>query len=245
MNSIFPGIFSFLLVTCLGLPGHDVVASSSTEAPSVLEWAGEKWSFHSGSWDAEGHSPADVSPAWSLVEDAEGNKGILACSGLPNGFLITRKEYTNYELSLQWRWIGEDGGNSGLLISAVPSQPGFRLWPLSLEVQLAHGKAGDFYFLGKNVGGALQGNIVKVHAGIPVVHARRFQSEKVEAGRIENPLGEWNKMRLIVSDKVVEVFVNGRKVNQLEELKPARGKIALQSEGAPIEFRALEIEEFE
>lgn len=222
---------------------NKIEAGTQPQVPSSLDWAGENWSFHTGSWDAEGHSPADASLAWSLVEEGGEKDAILACSGQPNGFLITRKEYTNYQLSLQWRWVGEEGGNSGLLISAVPSQPGFRLWPLSLEVQLAHGKAGDFYFLGGNMGGMLEGNIVQVHGGIPVVHARRFQLESDGAENIEKPLGEWNHIRLVVKGRVVEVFVNSRKVNHLEKLKPAQGKIALQSEGAPIEFRALQIEE--
>ena len=233
------GIFCALSATSWaqsGMPQEDL---------SALEWAGEKWTFHSGSWESEGHSPADATLTWAKVDGPDEKDAILTCSGEPNGFLINQKEYTDYELSLQWRWTGEEGGNSGLLISTIPSQAGFRLWPLSLEVQLAHGKAGDFYFLGKNVGGTLKGNIVKVHTGIPVVYARRLQTKNGEAGQLENPLGEWNQMRLTVKNQMVEVFVNDHKVNYLQDLKPARGKIALQSEGAPIEFRALKIEEIE
>lgn len=43
----------------------------------------------------------------------EVNEGIFQCSGIPNGYLCTRKTYSNYVLTLEFRYP-EQAGNSGV-----------------------------------------------------------------------------------------------------------------------------------
>jgi len=55
----------------------------------------------------------------------------------------------------------------------------------------------------------------------------------------EKPPGEWNRVDLwCIGDEVVAVF-NGKVVNRGFAVKPRRGRIQLQSEGCPVEFRNI------
>src|SRR5215475_4979454 len=51
--------------------------------------------------------PGDV---WSIKD------GVLRCTGKPTGYLVTKQsDFSNYTLTLQWRWP-EKGGNNGVLV---------------------------------------------------------------------------------------------------------------------------------
>jgi len=176
---------------------------------------------------------AQVEDIWS-VED-----GVLKCTGRPKGYLQTRRWYRDYELSLQWRWSGDKGGNNGVLIhSTVPLL--FGGWPQSLEVQLQSGSAGDFWVIGK-------------HVDIEVENAQTRRSKKVKGNKHkhrrirrlesdpEKAVGQWNTMRIICDGGEVTVFVNDVKVNHGTHCTVTQGGIALQSEGTPAEFQNIMI----
>ena len=57
----------------------------------------------------------------------------------------------------------------------------------------------------------------------------------------ERPVGEWNVAEVICRGERAEFRFNGKTVNRLTRLSPARGRIQLQSEGCPVEFRRVEI----
>jgi hypothetical protein len=54
---------------------------------------------------------------------------------------------------------------------------------------------------------------------------------------IEKPLGEWNKYEITCKGDTIKLVVNGRLANEGTKAEATRGKILLQSEGTPIEFR--------
>ena len=58
----------------------------------------------------------------------------------------------------------------------------------------------------------------------------------------EKPLGEWNTYEIYCRGATIEVFVNGTRQNRVEKLPVSTGRIALQLEGYPIEFRNLWLE---
>ena len=60
----------------------------------------------------------------------------------------------------------------------------------------------------------------------------------------ENPIGEWNTAELVCVGDKADFYFNGKLVNRLTRLSPARGKIQLQSEGCPIEFRRIAIKTY-
>jgi hypothetical protein len=58
----------------------------------------------------------------------------------------------------------------------------------------------------------------------------------------EKPLGEWNVYEIICKDDWIVVLVNGLLQNVATKTSVSWGKICLQSEGGPIEFRNIYIE---
>jgi hypothetical protein len=121
-------------------------------------------------------------------------------------------------------------GNCGVLVHA--SIPRFRnnMLPRCLEVQMMSGNGGDFYMLGETI-------------------KKRGATEPVQGIRIPNmtddsekPIGEWNTMVIECKGAEVKVWMNGVFVNDGVECTAVRGQIALQSEGAEVEFRKIALE---
>jgi hypothetical protein len=167
----------------------------------------------------------DVMKTWSVTN------GLLHCEGTPKGFMRTEKDYANYLFHVEWRWP-EEGGNNGVLVHM--SEPDV-VWPKSLECQLHSGNAGDFWVIG--------GLEFKEHArGGDRVKGRRTLKLKQSS---EKPVGQWNAYDIICKDDWVVVLVNGVLQNVATECTPHSGKICLQSEGAPIEYRNVYIEPLE
>lgn len=166
--------------------------------------------------------------------------GILRIAGRPAGYLQTRRWYRDYVLEVEWRWPeGSRGGNSGVLVHTTAPLLFFG-WPRSLEVQLAHGQAGDFWVIGQEVDLRVENEAnrrVEPRPGDQHSHRRiRRLAEDVE-----KPIGRWNLLRVVCRGDEVRVEVNGQTVNHGTECTVQEGAIALQSEGAPIEFRRVTI----
>lgn len=152
--------------------------------------------------------------------------GLLICKGKPPGVIRTTKnDYSNYELTIEWRWApGGKPGNSGLLIHASKPREMF-VWPKSLEVQLGSGNAGDFWMIGE-----------KVTVADSTPQGRRWLKRQEST---EKPPGEWNTMRVRCQGDRVTVWVNDILMNEGTGLTATRGAICLQSEGAEIHFRKV------
>ncbi|NLE62127.1 MAG: DUF1080 domain-containing protein [Planctomycetes bacterium] len=156
---------------------------------------------------------------WSVAD------GVLQCKGKPGGVLRTLEEYSDYVLSLEWRWPpGTGGGNNGVLVhSSTPRTLG--IWPKSIEVQLAKDNAGDFWIIGTEL-------------DVENEQARKQDRRHLNlTDGSEKPLGEWNRMEITCKGNEVIVLVNGVLVNHATNCNVTRGAICLQSEGAPIEYR--------
>lgn len=163
----------------------------------------------------EGVDPLSV---WSVKD------GVIRCSGDPAGYMRTTKVYSNYKVSVEWRWP-EDGGNNGLLLHIVGEDG---VWPKSIESQLAHENAGDFWVIG--------GAEFKEH----VDKSTRRVIKKTEHN--EKSLGEWNKMEAVCEGDSIRIYVNGTLQNEATECTLTEGFIGLQSEGTPIEYRNIVLE---
>lgn len=61
--------------------------------------------------------------------------------------------------------------------------------------------------------------------------------------KLQKPSGEWNQWRVIVEGERVEFWCNDTKAWEASGLKPAKGYIGFQAEGAPVEFRRVRIRE--
>lgn len=167
----------------------------------------------------------DVTKTWSV------SNGLLRCEGKPAGYMRTEKDYADYLFHVEWRWPG-DGGNNGVLVHM--SEPDV-VWPKSLECQLHAGNAGDFWV----IGGLETAEHAKANER---VKGRRTIKLKDSS---EKPPGEWNAYDIICKDDWVVVFVNGVLQNVATKCSASSGKICLQSEGTPIEYRNVYIEPLE
>jgi len=176
-----------------------------------------------GGWTFDVSGNADPATVWSVQD------GVLVCKGKPSGVIRTAEDYGNYELIVEWRWApGTQGGNSGCLIHcSKPQQLG--IWPRSLEVQLGAGDAGDFWAIGETI---------EVPSERMPEKGRRIVNLTDDS---EHAPGEWNTMRIRCEGSSVTVWVNGDKVNEGTNCTASKGAISLQSEGAEIHFRRVEL----
>ncbi|MFI4859621.1 MAG: DUF1080 domain-containing protein [Phycisphaerales bacterium JB063] len=213
-----PGLARLLFVLTLLLGALPVLAADGPTTPtqSVELFNGEDltgWFF-------------DVPDAEAAAASVTQEGGVVRLTGQPVGALLTEAEYTDYVLTLQWRWP-EGAGNSGVLVHATGSRVAGP-WPKCLEPQLQAGDAGDLH----GIGG------FRYHAD--------HKDEAQTGGRAmnltddsEHAVGEWNTMHVICEGDTVRVFVNGVLVNACHDVETSAGRIGLQSEGVAVEFRNM------
>lgn len=162
----------------------------------------------------------DASQAWSVRD------GILVCNGQPIGYLQTDLQFENYELVVEWRFDPKKGaGNSGVLLRIKGED---NVWPNSIEAQLHSRNAGDIW----NIGG------FPMKAAQERTNGRR--TTKAHETN-EKPLGEWNRYRIRLDRGNLTLEVNGLVQNEAAECEQIPGRIGLQSEGAAIEFKTVEL----
>ena len=165
--------------------------------------------------------------------------GLLVSLGNPKGHLITDAVYQNYRLEVQYRFTGKPG-NCGVLVHASTPRAYSDMFPKSIEVQMMHKNAGDFYCIIEDI-------------SVPDMVKRRGPKKKWgttrgKARRIRNltngsekPVGEWNTMIIECLDKSIKVWVNGDLVNHGFDCTASKGQIALQAEGSEVEFKKLQL----
>ena len=165
--------------------------------------------------------------------------GMLVSLGTPGGHLITDSIYQNYRLEVEYRFAGKPG-NCGVLVHASTPRSLYRMFPKSIEVQMMHENAGDFWCILEDI-------------AVPDMEKRRGPKENWgttdgKERRIinltdgsEKPLGEWNTMIVECMADSVKVWVNGDLVNYGYGATATKGQIALQAEGAEVEFRKVEL----
>lgn len=177
-------------------------------------------------------SKPDPKDTWSVKD------GVLVCTGKPNGYVVTEKEYGDYVLRLKWRFPeGSKGGNSGVLLHCTGKDV---VWPNSVEAQLAAGQAGDLWLIADESGKLPKLDIATDRKDEKNKQGRHyFRIGKGEA--IEKPFGEWNQYEITCKGGDITLVVNGKKVNEGKAGELTKGRIGLQSEGAPIEFKDIEI----
>jgi len=185
---------------------------------------------------------------WHIdVPDMDSNKsaispfivrnGMLVSLGTPGGHLITDSVYQNYSLQVEYRFAGKPG-NCGVLVHCSTPRALYKMFPKSLEVQMEHGNAGDFWCIVEDI-------------AVPDMEARR--GPKAEWGgtedkkrniknldeKSEKPLGEWNTMIIDCFKDSIKVTLNGNLVNFGYQCTATKGQVALQAEGSEVEFRKV------
>lgn len=168
------------------------------------------------------------------------NNGVIHVTGQHFGYLATEEIYDNYHLKLEFKWgeqkweprldLKRDSGICFHIAEDVPDS----VWPKSIECQIQEGDVGDFWLIG---GTTISVDGERNESG----DFMRFQKKR----DLERPNGDWNTVEVITYDGAVTYLVNGVVVNHGENASVKQGRILLQSEGAEIYFRNVEIKEFE
>ena len=116
--------------------------------------------------------------------------GMLVSLGEPRGHLITDSSYGDYRLEVEYRFSATPG-NAGVLVHASTPRALYQMFPRSIEVQMEHSNAGDFWCIVEDI-------------RVPDMERRRgprdqWGGTEGKARRIRNltdnsekPLGEWN-----------------------------------------------------
>lgn len=165
--------------------------------------------------------------------------GLLVSLGNPKGHLISDAVYQNYRLVVEYRFSAKPG-NCGVLVHASTPRALYGMFPKSIEVQMMHKNAGDFWCIEEDVSvtNMVERRGPKEKWGVSKGKARRIKNLTENS---EKPAGEWNTMVIECLGNSIKVWVNGELVNHGSDCTAAKGRIALQAEGSEVEFKKLEL----
>ena len=167
--------------------------------------------------------------------------GMLVSLGKPEGHLLTKNVYRDYRLEVEYRFAGA-AGNCGVLVHASRPRALYKMFPQSIEVQMESGNAGDFWVIQEDI------KVKDMEKRRPRKDGEKWGGSEGDARRIvnltdgsEKPLGQWNTMAIEARGRTIKAWVNGVLVNDGFDATADHGRIALQAEGAEVEFRKVEI----
>jgi len=197
--------------------------------------------------------------------------GMVRISGEEWGCITTTDEYENYKIVLEFMWGDvtyeprlENARDCGLLLHSQGKDGGSEgIWMHSIECQIIEGGTGDFIVVGDgsdvfqitcNVKSDKQGNLFFSRTG---GHPQTIKEGRINwYGRdpewkdmrgfrgkndMEKPVGEWNTLECVAFEDQISIYLNGTLVNKAIDVRPNKGRIQLQSEGAEIFFRRIEL----
>lgn len=164
-------------------------------------------------------------------------EGMLVSLGEPQGHLITDLVYQDFRLEVEYRFSREPG-NCGVLVFASTPRSLYEMFPKSIEVQMMHENAGDFWCIVQDIetDNMLERRGPKEEWGITEGKLRRIKNL---TNGSEKPLGDWNHMTIECLNNSIKVWVNGDLVNYGYNATASSGNIALQAEGAEVEFKKV------
>jgi len=162
-----------------------------------------------------------------------------------------------------WAERADRARDSGILLHSNGPDGAYNgIWMHSIECQIIEGGTGDVLVVADNTGNQFS-------ATAPVAPEKQSGSwlydpdghpETIFGGRInwwgrdpawadvkgfrgardvENSVGEWSRLECIALGRTITILLNGVIVNQCVDVRPQRGQIQLQSEGAEIFFRSI------
>ena len=161
--------------------------------------------------------------------------GIIRMHGENIGYLMSKKSYSNFELTLDYRWNmdeqykGKGKKNSGVMYN-IPTDSPDKVWPKGIQFQIKENTTGDFVFLDQ-VTAIVNGK--QVEAGASVTSPKFLDNEK--------PYGEWNSIVIRSFNGNITQYLNGKLVNEATEATSLEGRISLNYEGSAIDFKNIKI----
>jgi hypothetical protein len=198
-------------------------------------------------------------------------KGLIHISGEEYGCITSNEEYSNYKLTVEFKWGPKTyaprvdrARDGGILLHSIGADGGYSgTWMYSIECQIIEGGTGDFLVVGDGSKKfSLTSNVAPKQQGKGNVYLASGQPLTINGGRfdwfardpewkdvlgfrgkndVEKPVGQWNKVECVVIGDKVSAYLNGVLVNEAYHVSPTKGKIQIQSEGAEMFVRKVEI----
>lgn len=165
---------------------------------------------------------ADPMQTWSVTNS------VIHCTGTPVGYLRTKQSYSNYILTVEWRFvkIAPRADNSGVF---VHMQLPDKVWPMCIQNQGKSGRQGDLFLM--------EGAESKEHKGMD-----KNTPVPMHDKSNEKPIGEWNTNVTVCAGNNVKACINGKFMNEITECTISSEFIGIQSEGGDIEIRKITLE---
>ncbi len=199
------------------------------------------------------------------------NNGMIRISGEEWGCITSNGKYENYRLVVEFKWGEKtyeprlnNARDSGILLHSQGEDGGSEgIWMHSIECQVIEGGTGDFIVVGDGSDNfQITCPVVSEKQANSFVYQEDGHLETINNGRInwfgrdpewkdvfgfrgrndiEKPAGEWNMLECIVENDQISIILNNVLVNKATNVKPSIGCIQIQSEGAEIFFRKIEL----
>jgi hypothetical protein len=180
--------------------------------------------------DLTGWKPTGKADAWAV------ENGSIVCKGGGGGYLLTDKEYADFEFRCEYKW-SKEGGNSGVgLRTPEKGDPAYQ----GMEIQLIDDENWERVNKFKLAAYQHTGSIYDVQPAKPAAN---------------KPIGEWNAVRIVCQGRKVTVEQNGKelvnanlddykaKFEKHPGLKRDKGHVGFQSYNIRVEFRNVAIKE--
>ena len=195
--------------------------------------------------------------------------GMIRISGEGWGGLTTNDAFRDYHLIVEWKWGAKTWGarekatrDSGILLHCQgPDGNRSGYWMQSIEYQIIEGGTGDFILVDGSIGKAGLTSTVRME-GKQMVFDPAAPPLTRDSGRfnwwgrdpewkdvigfrgkhdVEKPAGQWNRSEVIADGDRIYAILNGKLVNFGTKAWKTSGKLLIQSEGAEIFVRKVEL----
>lgn len=183
-------------------------------------------------WYAYTKTSSERQKADKVYEFAD---GLVRMHGENIGYLMSKKSYSNFELTMDYRWNLDEQykakgkKNSGVMYN-IPTASPDKVWPQGIQFQIKENTTGDLIFLDM-VTAKVNGKLVE--PGASVTSPKFLGNEK--------PYGEWNSIVIKSINGTISQYLNGKLVNEATEATSTEGRISLNYEGSAIDFRNIKM----
>jgi hypothetical protein len=197
----------------------------------ALSGAEPEWKPLFNGRDLSGWVNVNCAPStWSVRDD------MIVSTGIPTGVMRTARHYENFILELEWRHM-KPQGNAGVFVWSDPVTSQGVPFTRSIEIQVLDGRNSETH--------TSHGDVFAIH-GAKLTPDRPHPKGAMRCLPSEwraKPSPEWNHYRIVCSNGVVKLAVNGAVVSGGSNCAPRKGYICLESEGSECHFRNIRIHE--
>ncbi len=229
-------MLAFAVVSCGPSSQNEAETTDTTQVSETAVDDSSDWEELTALENWRNFKADTLSSQWKVQD------GVLTLAGKGGGDLLSKEEYENFELEIDWK-ISE-GGNSGLMFHVVEAD----------DLGATYHSGPEYQFVDN-----------EKHPDAKNEKHRSGDNYDLQKSTVETvkPAGEWNTTRLLVDNGHVEHYLNGEKVVDYELWTPEwdeavanskfakfpaygkakSGHIALQDHGDQVSFRNIRIRE--